>query len=333
MELKVSDLKRFQKASKHIQSNGVLPIHNYLKFEPGKITKIVTGAFVEFPCQGIDEPVLVDEKMLNNLLNITNSPIITISNNKAKVIMSDGKDKPFFPIQNVKEFSETPVSDSKKQLISAEFLEGLGMAAEVAKNMEVIPHYLMYVLVGNKSICGGDGFMAIHYPIEETVEIVLEKKIAHFISREQIFSFAFSDNHYFFHTSDDVIFGFSRQSLGYTDLSPIILGGEKKLTFSATASDISSFNSYAMQSSKECYVTIDNKRMYWSDDAIGIGNDRDMDNLTIQDSFTYVPAKMNAIISALDCEELDFYDGLGLFYIKSSETKASAIVAKILNPK
>src|ERR1700740_102442 len=138
MELKVSDLKRFQKASKHIQSNGVLPIHNYLKFEPGKITKIVTGAFVEFPCQGIDEPVLVDEKMLNNLLNITNSPIITISNNKAKVIMS------------------------------------AGMAPEVAKNMEVIPHYLMYVLFGNKSICGGDGFMAIHYPIEETVEIVLE---------------------------------------------------------------------------------------------------------------------------------------------------------------
>lgn len=330
MEIKVSDLKRFQKASGHIESSGILPIHNYLKFEPGKITKIVTGAFVEFPCQGIDEPVLVDEKMLNNLLNITNSPVISISKSKTKVTISDGRDKPFFPIQNIKEFSDTPVPNQAKLLISDEFLKGLGMAAKVAKNMEDIPHYLMYVLIGNKSICGGDGFMAVHYPIEETMQIMLEKKVAHFISREKVYAVAFSDNHYFFY-AEDAVFGFTKQSIGYTDLAVVILGRNNKITFSATASDISSFNSYAMQSSKDCYVTIDDKKMYWSDIDFGIGNDREMDNLTVEEPFTYVPAKMNAIISALCCKELDFYNGQGLFYIKSQETKASAVVAKILN--
>lgn len=330
MDIRSSDLKRFLKAAGHIKGSGILPIHNYLKFEPGKITKIVTGAFLEFPCNGIDEPVLVDEKMLSNLLNITNSPIISISKNKSKVTISDGRDKPFFPIQNEKEFSDTPTPEGKKQLISSEFLEGLGMAAEVAKNMEAIPHYLMYVLVGNKSICGGDGFMAIHYPIEESVQIMLEKKVAQFLSREQVYAFALSDNHYFFYVDDGVVFGFSRQSVGYTDLASVILGEGKKITFSATASDISSFNSYAMLSSKDCYVTMDDKKMYWSDDNVGIGNDREMDNLTLQNCSTYVPAKMNAIISALGCKELDFYDGKGLFYIKSQETKASAIVAKII---
>ena len=80
MNIKVSDLKRFASLSSHIKGAGILPIQDYLKFGNGVIQKEVTASFIKFNCHEGTEELLVDEKILFDLVRVTPSEFIKYIN-------------------------------------------------------------------------------------------------------------------------------------------------------------------------------------------------------------------------------------------------------------
>jgi len=329
MEIKISELRRFEKLSSHTKSAGILPIYRYLKFEPGKIIRVVGGAFTQMKCDGIDDVILVEESALSSLINSTRETI-TITKDKKKVYITDGVVKNYHPIVDTDEYSPIPEPESEVYAISDDFLEGLGMAGSVAKAMESTPININYVHIGNLSICGGDGFMGIYYPIEEDVCMVIEKKTALFLSKLNLHSYRSSDKYHFFYDNVGSCLGFSKQIIGYRELRKVLqYKPDVKVAFTASKSDITSFNSIAMQLSRGCDVNILEQKIYWSDPGTSCGSESENKCFTVKEEFTYNPSRMNAVLEALGASELDFHDGSGLYYITSSETKANAIIAKI----
>lgn len=327
MNIKVSDLKKFQKLSSNIKPAGVLPILDHIRFGDGTITKTALSSFIVYNCKEATDVVLVDEKMLYNLLAITQSEFINIVVKKDKTIISDTRDNPHFQTQKPDQYPAIPKAPSDKIELSSDFLSTLGQASFFSDNMKEIPKMYDYVMVGENAICSGDGFIGFYCPIGENIKAIIEKKIALFISKLPIKSFASGESYYFFFMEDAVV-GFSIQQIGFADWRKFMQGGEK-ITFSASSSDLMSFNSFAIQSVENPVVTMTNGKIEMNDILFDKGNDRKMENITLEGDFSYDPNRMNRLLTAIEGEELDFYEGKGLYYIKSSETKATTIIAKI----
>ncbi len=56
---------------------------------------------------------------------------------------------------------------------------------------------------------------------------------------------------------------------------------------------------------------------------------RPAEQLKLPEPFNYNADNMNQVIKALGVEELDFYHSERAYFIKSTDTKATAIIAKI----
>ena len=318
------------KLSGNIKNTGIMPIADYLKFGGGKIVKTAYTSFIEYECPDADEDVLVDEQALNSLVSITPSDFINITSKGNKTTISDTRDKIPFQVMAVKDFPPIPIPEGERYELSPEFLEAIGMAANFADNMGTIPHYYMYLHIGEGAVCAGDGIFGFYSPIEETFKLVLEKRIAQLISKHNTQYFAKSERYFFFY-APGVTMGFSQQEMGWADLRKFLIGGDK-LTFTVSSSDVGSYCSLAMQLAEKCVVTISTGKFEMYDMLRDRGVERAAENLVIPEPFSFNPAKMNTLISALGVDELDFYDAKGLYYIKNKDLKSIAILAKSHKP-
>lgn len=330
MNIKVSDLKKFQKLTAHIECNRILPASDCIRFGGGAIVKNVNSAFVSYACNDSTVDVLVDERSLNSLLNATASDFINISVKETKIILSDGRDKIPVGIVPLKDFGELPEPESKKLEITPEFLSILGQASEACAEMKAETSLYMFVHVGNKMMASGNGFMGVCFPIDEDYKMVIEKEVAKLVSRQQIYGWAESKGHYFFY-GHDVFFGFSKQQIGFSNMGSMIRGGEER-TFSISSADVLSFNSLALSLSftKELTVVTMAPGQF---ETVKAGDEepsvRPYEGLKVPEPFNYNPEYMNKVITALNVEELDFYHDKRAYFIKSPDTKATAIIAKI----
>ena len=328
MNIKVSDLKKFKTYSSHVEGNGVLPIQNCLKFGKGMIQKEVTSSFIKFDCPEAKEEILVDEKVLYCLVNATASDVISITHKNGKTIISDKLDTIPMPVPEVSLFVDIATEDMEKIPLSSEFLDALGSAARVCNAMGNIPDKYMYVMVGNKCVTGisiSYGYCRI---IEEDVVMSLEKKTAIFLSRSNASACSVTESHYIFYTESATI-GFAKHVIGYGDFGKSLRADPGELTFTASNSDIQSFNSLAISLAPNPEVTLTTKgtlEMYDSEKEIS--QDRSI-NIKALEDFRYLPSYMNSVLSALGDEELDFYQKPNMLIIKSKDTNATAAIGKI----
>lgn len=329
MNIKVSDLRSFAKLSSHIKGSGILPSSNCIKFGGGTIVKNVSSAFVSQNCADSTEEVLVDETVLWPLVNQTYSEFINIVVKGNKTLISDGQEKIQTPLVDMKEFNRLPIPESERVFISRTFLDSLGKASEACVPIAVPANLYMYLHVGYNSICAGNGFMAVHFPIEEELTMVLEKKVGQLLANLNVAEFAQSKSHYFFYGSEMFV-GFSKQEIGYFDMKKLLTGGDK-VSFSLSSTDLLSFNRLSMSLSVKgsAVVTISDKKIEMYDAVKEISQSRDMEGVKLSEPFSFKPENMNMAILPMDVETLDFYDGKGLYYIKSPDTSATAIIAKI----
>lgn len=330
MNIKLSDLKTFQKLSGHIKASGITPSSECIKFGEGAIIKNVHHAFVSFDCVDSTENILVNEHILWSLVNATSSEFINISSKGNKTTISDGRDKIPFPFVDVKNYSELPVSKEDKKSVSPEFIIFLGRAAGACGPVTQIASWLMYVHIGDSGICAGNGYMGVCFPVEEDYKMVIEAKIASIISKYPFTQIAESEGHYFFY-AEKFMMGFSKQEIGWFNLKAMLNGGTER-TFSISATDLLSFNSLALSLSKEFGTTTMSTGKFEMNDTVRqICHTRPYESITLPEAFSYNAENMNKAVMALDVEDLDFYHTEKAYYIKSTETKATAIIAKIKN--
>jgi hypothetical protein len=330
MNIPVNHLKKFQKIASHIKSNGILPIHSYIKFGCGAICKNTGTAFVNYNLVEANEEILVDENDLFSLVNQTAASVVSISIKKGKVELWDGRDK--IVSQTVKyTLFGNPVPASKERIeLSPEFIDAVEKASHFSQLAKDLPTHYGYVHVGEKTVCSGDGIIAFHCPVEENMKIVIDSRVAQTISKHNILSFGESDNSYYFY-SEDAVFGFSKSEVGWFDIRRIF-AQSREYAFTLEASDPTSFNSLSRQLSKTALVTISAGKIEMNDSELDKYHERPLDNVKIQEPFNYNPDRMNALIEGLGLEELDFSDSKPAYYVSSKDTRATAIIAKIKYP-
>lgn len=330
MNIKVKDLKAFQRLSSHIKPNGILPASDCIKFGDRKLIKNAHSAFISYDCDDATESVLVDESGLNGVLNVTPSDFLNISMKGKKLVVSDTRDNIPFPTFDDKEYNAPPEPDSKRSPISPDFLTALGRCAETCQPRKDPSNLYMFVHVGNKMIAAGNGWMGVTFPIQEDHTLVLEKNVASLIAKHEFQEFSESKGHYFFY-GDGFTMGFSKQEIGFSDMGSKMRGDDAgDRTFTISASDVISFNTLALSLCKEwTWVTMDTGKFEMTDSRTEYAPVRPAEQITVPEPFHYNAENMSQIIKALGVEELDFYNAKGAYFIKSVETKATAIIAKM----
>jgi hypothetical protein len=329
MEFKVSDLKKFKSLSSHVRSNGVLPIHDYLKFGGEKIQKVATSSFIKFDCKEANEDLLVDEKTLYDLLANSNAPTITITSVKGKTVISDGKKKISIQVPDLKLFSDIVHTTEDIIDVSPEFVEAIGSAAELCQPMGTIPDRYMYVMIGNKSVCGISISYGYYRPILEDVKLVLEKKTALFLSKTDVCKFSETTSHYLFYTPESTL-GFTKHEMGYGDFASMLRNDPGELTFTCSNSELKSYNSLAITLGDNPIVTMkEDGTLDTYDSEKDVSQDMHLPGLKPFEEFSYSPSSMNSILSALYTEELDFYQKSTHLIIVERDKKAVAVIGKI----
>lgn len=327
MNINVRTLKNFQSLSSHIKGAGILPIQDYLKFGNGVIQKEVTASFLKFNCTESTEELLVDEKILFELVKVTQSDFINISVKKGKVVISDTKDTIGMQVPDTKLFVDVPTINEKRYNLSQNFKDAIGSAAQVCQPMASIPDKYMYVMIGNKGVTGISITYGFYQPIEETVIMSLEKKIASFISKLDVDQCSVSESHYIFY-SPSATMGFAKQEIGYGDFAASLKADPGKLTFSSSNSDMRSYNSLAMSLNQDAVVIMKKGALEMYDSLKDIPLDRPIESITPYEDFPYLPAYMNDVLSAMGSEELDFYQKPNMLIIKN-EIGAVVAIGKI----
>lgn len=328
MNIKTSTLKHFQKLSAHIRPTGIAPANNCIKFGNGALVKNANSAFISYDCPEATEEVLIDEHVLNGLLSNTSAHFINISLQKGKVVITDATTKIPMGVIPVKEFNDPSVSEGEKKPISEYFLDSLKRSSKACKPYKSPLDLYMFVHIGKNMIASGNGYMGVVFPIEEDYTMVLEKSVAALVAGNKITATSESQGHYFFY-SDTFTMGFSKQEIGFCEMGKMMQGGDK-LTFSASSSDILSFNLLALSLCKDySIVTVDKGKLEMIDSRIDSAPVREIESLTPPEPFHYNAENMNQIADALDVDVLYFYNSKSAYFIKSADSKATAIIAKI----
>lgn len=328
MNIPTASLRKFQKMSSHVKGHGILPIYKYIKFGDGKISKNINSCFVQLECKEAEDDLAVLEDDLYALLNVTEAPFINISKKKDQIVFSDGRDKPQCPFDPTAIPIEIPNFDSKKIPISGNLLDGILKAANFADSNTKEETYYNYIHVGKNAVCAGDGIICYYRPIEESMEMVLDKKWAQLIAKQDVVDFSFNDRYNVFYTEDGV-FGFGKTVIGLVDFKKLFQHSAE-LSFSISKSELQSFNSLAIGMVESPGITISTGRLTMYDNVFGKENEREVGGLVVDEPFNYNPFKMNILLDALGVEELDFYDtGGNLYYVQGKGQEEKALIAKI----
>lgn len=331
MNIKVSDLKKFQTLSSHIQSTGILPASDCIRFGGGAIIKNALSSFISYECSDSNEDILVDEFVLYGLLGNTRSEFINISVKGGKVLLSDGLSKiPVSPV-DIKIFPELPTAETKKQELTADFLSTLGKLSDACAEKKAATSLYMFVHVGENMMAAGNGWMGVCFPIDEGYKMVIERNVAKFIAKQKVYAWAESEGHHFFYGHEGIFFGFSKSEIGFSSMGSKMNGGDER-AFTISASDVISFNSLAISLSTEKDITLATMapgQFEMENTTREIPCVRPYEGLKVPEPWHYNPKYMNSALAAFGAEELDFYPSKNAYFIKSTETKATAIIAKM----
>lgn len=331
MNIKVVDLRRFKDLASHVRRQKNLDIDSFVRFGGGVIAKNAYESCITFDCADSNEDFLIHEDDLYPLITGTPSETISIiKNKKGNVIVSDGRDK--FPALTTEfqQFLEMPSIPEKTIPIDGDFLTVLGKAWPVCSSDENQGMaFYAYVHIGNETMCAGDGIVGFMHPISQSIKIPIKREVASIVSKDEFDGFSETEAFYFFH-SPGFVMGFRKTVVAYTDIR---FAFECKIdrTFTYSAVDLKSFNSLFMKRSKTPVCSfvkggLEAYDMYLSEKV----QKREAEQITVTDEFSFNPDRTNRLLDSMAVETLDFHKGKDMYYIKSIDTKATAIIARIM---
>lgn len=331
MNIKVSDLKGFKDLASHIKRQNRLDIDSFVRFGDGVITKNAYEAAIKFDCADSNEEFIIHEDDLYALISGTPAEVISISKNKnGVVIVSDGRDK--FPAQTTvyQNFLEMPNIPEKTSSIDGNFLTALGKAWPIcASDENQGMAFYAYVHIGNETICAGDGVVGLMHPITQAIKFPIKREVAAIVSKYEFDGFSESEAFYFFH-APGLVMGFRKTVVPYMDIR-FAFDCKVERTFTYSAADLKSFNVLFLKRSKfpVCAFVkggMDAYDMYTTDKV----QKREVEQITIAEDFAFSPDKVNRLLDSIGTETLDFHKGKDMYYVKSSDTTAIGIIARVM---
>lgn len=331
MDIKVSDLRRFKELASHVRRQKNLDIDSYVRFGDGVIAKNAYESCIQLDCADADENFLIHEDDLYPLIAGTPSGTINISVNKKKeVIVTDGRDK--FPAltSEFQQFLKMPEIPTKRVPIDGEFLTVLGRSWPLCSADENQGQaFYSYVHVGNETICAGDGVVGFMHPIDQSIKIPIRKEVAAIVSAHEFDEFSETDVFYFFH-APGLVMGFRKTVVPYMDIRfAFDCKTDREFTFSSE--DLKSFNTLFMKRSKApiCLFIKGGLEAYDMDRSDKVQK-REAEQITITEEFAFNPERTNRVLDSMKVETIDFHKGTNMYYLKSTDTLAVALIARVM---
>lgn len=329
MNIKTNDLRKFKDLASHIRRQKNLDIDSYIRFGDGIIAKNAYESVIKFDCPDSNEEFLIHEEDLYPLVAGTPSEVISIVNTKKGVIVSDGRDK--FPALTTEfqQFLSMPAIPEKTVPIDGDFLTALGKCWPICSVDENQGQaYYAYVHIGNNTMCSGDGGVGFMAPIDQSIQLPIKREVASIVSKYEFEAFSESDAFYFFH-SPEFVMGFRKTAIPYMDIR-FAFECKTDRTFTYSAADLKSFNALFVKRSKTPVCSfvkggLEAYDVYLSDKI----QKREVEQITVQEEFSFNPEKTNRVLDSMGVETLDFHKGKDMYYIKSADTNSIALIARI----
>lgn len=330
MVIKVSDLRKFKDLASHVRRQKNLDIDSYVRFGGGSISKNAYESCIKFDCADSNEEFLIHEDDLYPLISGTPSETISVVKTKKGVVVSDGRDK--FPALTTEfeKFLDMPNISENTTSVDGDFLSVLGKCWPIcAPDENQGMAYYAYVHIGNETMCAGDGAVGFAHPIKQSIKVCIKREVASVISKHEFESFSESNAFYFFH-APGFLMGFRKTDVVYVDIR-FAFECKTPLTFTYSSADLKSFNTLFLKRSKTPVCTfvkggIDAYDIYLENKV----QKRESEQIKVTEEFSFNPEKTNRLLDSLQVEAIDFHIGGNICYLKSTDTPAIALIAKIM---
>lgn len=330
VKVSTSDIRSFKKNSSHLKKNGIIPILDYIKFDNGTITKTNLNEFVVQE-SNFTGAFLIEERVLFNFIDYTNSPEISFIADGKKIILSDGSQKTTSTQGDVALFPETEEAPKETISLTDTILKLFGAAAKYTKDDQ---HDLIvsHIFIGGDIITASDRFIGFYRKIDrELPKTAIPRGVAEKVSSIDPADFSQTERKLFFKTGK-VLYGFQKTEAVYVDLGKYF-DYKKDVSFCAPKSDLIGFNEMCLSMSplRICHPTLDilNGKLCMSamDGDYGVDNEKEIDTQgNIGGKFKHDATQMIRLLKTAPDDELTFSRTGNIMYITGDSGFTSLIM-------
>lgn len=332
IKVSVSDIRSFKKNSSHLKKNGIIPILDYVKFDNGTITKTNLNEFVVQE-SNFSGSFLIEERVLFNFIEYTNSPEISFIADGKKVVLSDGIQKTTSTQGDAALFPETEEAPRETISLTDTILKLFGAAAKYTKDDQ---HDLIvsHIFIGDDVITASDRFIGFYRKIDRLLpKTAIPRGVAEKVSGIDPADFSQTERKLFFKTGK-VLYGFQKTEAVYVDLQKYF-NYNKDVSFCAPKSDVIGFNemciSMAPPQQKICHPTLDivNGKLHMSavDGDYGVDNEKEIDvSGDIGTKFKYDAHQMIRLLKTAPDDDVTFSRNGNVMYITGESGFTSLIM-------
>lgn len=334
IKVSVSDIRSFKKNSSHIKKNGILPILEYIKFDNGTITKTNLNEFV-IQESNFKGSFLIEERVLFNFIEYTNSADISFVADGKKITISDGTQKTTCTQGDITLFPEMEEAPKETVSLTDTILKLFGAAAKYTYE-DQYDLIVSHIFIGGDAILAADRFIAFYRKIDrELPKTAIPRSVAEKVSSIDPSDFSQTEKKLFF-KAGKVLYGFQKTEAVYVDLRKFF-DYKKDTSFCISKHDLIGFNEMCLSMSplKIChpYLDLKNDKLLLSaiDGDYGVDNEKEIDILGhIENKFRYDAAKMNRLLKTAPDDELTFCRVDGRMYI-TGDSGFTSLIMEILD--
>lgn len=333
IKVPVADIRAFKKNSSHIKKNNIMPILDFIKFDNGAITKTNLHEFV-VQDSDFKSSFLIEERVLFNFIEYTNSPEITFTADGNKITLSDGSQKTTATQGDVSLYPTTEAPPKETVSLTDTILKFIGAAAKYTQDHQsdlIISH----VFIGGDIITATDRYIAYYRKIDRVLpNTTIPRSVAERISSIDPADFSQTENKLFFKT-DKTLYGFRKTEATYIDLSKFF--DYKKITsFDAPKSELIGFNEMclSMSISKLCYPILEiingKLKLTANDGDFAIDNEKEIGVVgELGDKFKTDASWFNRLLKTAPDEELTFCRVKNMMYV-TGESGFTSLIMELL---
>ena len=333
MKIKTSELRSFLSAGGHIKTNNILPILQYIKFDNGRIIKNNLSEFIVYETSFAGS-ILVEERLLSNLVSVAVSEYIEISKLKNRVVLTDGSntiEHQYEPQENFP-LNEEPTSEGEYELTPDDLLQ-IGICSDFChENHILVQHHHLYITDGE--IFASNNVVAYFKKTNSKMPTVqISKPNAKKISALKTAVFSQNDSYMFF-VSDNIKYGFIKAA-GLTSLKmgQYMNVDSSDHVFTVDRSEFVNFSNICTTSTPakiiRCNLSLEKEYLKLSmvDDDYSVSVNKTLKATgSVEGVFCFDPNQMNRLCKSLPDQLLTFHQ----FPKKYLVTGQSGFVALIM---
>lgn len=333
IKVSVADIKSFKKNSSHIKKNGILPIHDYVKFENGTITKTSQNEFVIQESNFIGA-FLIEERVLFNFIEYTSALEILFVSDGKKVVLSDGSQRASSNQEDINLFPKIEQPPMETLSLTDTILKLFGSASKYTHEKDDDLRK-SHIFLGGDAIMASDGHIAFYKKIDrELPKTAIHRSVAEKVSSIDPSDFSQTEKKLFFRAGK-VLYGFQKTEATYIDMGRFF-NYKKNTSFHAPKAELIAFNemSLGMSKLKLChpYLEIVNGKLLMSavDSDYGVDNEKEIEVIgEMGDKFQYDAVTLNRLLKTAPDDELTFSRTKGMMYITGDSGFTSLIMELI----